>query len=211
MFVQGKTLRDLRASAARYGADALLVLSRGTDRQEWYNSLGAFNLTIVGGFVLPASHSRARHMIQAGLIDVNNGYLYCSIDGEGEHESMGPSFLLDPKVGEEAARRKALTAFGEQMGSQIRGLSKTVRIAHTAPRPALPAPQLAPLPGLLPGVLPAPSLPTPPAELPPPRPLPMPEILTANASVTIREAMILPRNWPRSLKVVVPEGIVVVP
>jgi hypothetical protein len=34
------------------------------------NSLAAFNLTIVGGFVLPASHSRARHVIQAGLITV---------------------------------------------------------------------------------------------------------------------------------------------
>ena len=199
MFIQkGESLRDLRAAAARYGADALLVLSRGTDRDEWMNSLAAFNLTIVGGFVVPASHSRARHVIQAGLIDVNNGYLYCSIDGEGEHESMAPSFLLDPKVGEEVARRKALAAFGEQMLMQIRGLSKTVRMVKNAPRPAFP-PSLQPVP-----------------ELPAPKPTPadlLPAIPPGALSLVSAEAKpeptVLPSSWPRGLNVTVPTGIAV--
>src|SRR5262249_12426949 len=51
MFARGEcSLKDLRASAAKYGADALLLLKGTAATESRYNPLAVFNVTVLGGF-----------------------------------------------------------------------------------------------------------------------------------------------------------------
>ncbi len=56
LMTTGTTLKELRVAAARHGANLLLVMQGESDVDNYKNPAAVFNLTIVGGFIVPASH-----------------------------------------------------------------------------------------------------------------------------------------------------------
>jgi rhombotail lipoprotein len=122
MFMQGDTLTDLRACAARYGADVVLIVKGSAAAGYRQNPLSLFNLTVVGGFLVPGSHCDALFLIEGGLIDVNNGFLYASMESEGESSKLAPTFLIEEKDSIEAAKHDALPHFGEEVLLRMRNL-----------------------------------------------------------------------------------------
>src|SRR5262249_8873315 len=115
LFATGTSLKDMRIAAARHGANALLVLQGGHDVRSYNNASAVFNLTVVGGFVVPASHRDALFVLQGGLVDVGNGFLYASIEAEGQGRTVQPSFLVEDHRAIEKAKQMALANFGPEL------------------------------------------------------------------------------------------------
>ena len=143
MFSQGDNLQELRAAAAKHGADALLVLKGAAVTDSYMNPAALFNVTVVGGFVVPGSHRDALFVMEGGLVDVNNGFLYASMEAEGEGHTLAPTFIIEERDAIERAKHEALVAFGPELMRRLRGLR-----ADAAPALAL---QEGPPPIVLPG------------------------------------------------------------
>ena len=56
VFAKDGDLKHLHMEAARYGADALLVIQGAQQTDSYLNPAAVLNLTVVGGFIIPASH-----------------------------------------------------------------------------------------------------------------------------------------------------------
>lgn len=123
MFAEGWTLLDHRRAAARHGADALLVLQAATDIDSYANPSALLYLTVVGAFIVPGTHRDALFMLQGGLIDVNNGYLYATAESEAEHKSVMPAYFIEDEDAVNPAKEEALEAFGDEIIRRIKNLS----------------------------------------------------------------------------------------
>lgn len=121
---EGKTdVRALRIAAARCGADVLFVI-HGAAQTESHKNLGAvLDLTILGGFVVPASHRDSLFMIEGVLLDVDNGYIYTAVQSEGEGKIIRPTFLIEDRDAVEKAKARAIGQFRDEVLAHMRSLT----------------------------------------------------------------------------------------
>ena len=162
------TLMDLRVAAAKHGANALLVIQGDCEVDSYKNPAAVFNLTIVGGYVIPASHRDALVVLQGALVDVGNGFLYASVGAEGEGHVIRPTFIVEDKPAIEKAKQQALTNFGPELLKRMRAVRANfaggvVNAIAVTPAPAPAAPVTPEKP---PAVIPP--IGTPPEKTPPP-------------------------------------------
>jgi hypothetical protein len=127
MFTQGNeaktpNLMDLRVAAAKHGANALLVIQGDCEVESYKNPAAVFNLTIIGGYVVPASHRDALVTLQGALVDVGNGFLYASFEAEGEGSVIRPTFIVEDKPAVERAKVQALINFGPELLKRMRNV-----------------------------------------------------------------------------------------
>lgn len=135
LFVSGTSVKELRLAAANHGADALLVV-KGLSRVEGHsNPAAVFNLTVVGGFVIPSSHRDARFTMQGGLIDVSNGYLYASMESEGEGGIVRPAFIVEDKDAVTAAKKQAVERFVPELHRRMQALRASFAQSPPPPPP----------------------------------------------------------------------------
>lgn len=120
MFVTGTSLKDVRVAAARHGADAVFVVQGKADVEKRLNPAAVFNVTGIGGYLIPASHREALFTMQAGLLDVGNGFLYASVESEGEAALMRPTFLIEDKDAIARAKDQAIARFGPALLQRMR-------------------------------------------------------------------------------------------
>jgi hypothetical protein len=118
-------VKGLRLAAARCGADALLVIHGAAQTDSYKNFATVFDLTIVGGYVIPASHRDSLFAIEAVLLDVDNGYIYTAVQAEGEGKIIRPTFVIDDKDAVAKAKAKALAQFGQEVLAHMRALAAT--------------------------------------------------------------------------------------
>ncbi|WP_020475535.1 hypothetical protein [Zavarzinella formosa] len=164
---KSSNLLSLRVAAAKYGADALLTIKGTTQVDEYINPAAAFNLTVVGGYIIPGSHRDALFMTRGALVDVGNGYLYATAESEGEGKIIRPTFIIDKKDAIAKAKEVALQNFGEEMTKRIRRLYETHKdLPILPPAPASPVVPVTGLPAA--PVVSAPVIPLVPASVVPP-------------------------------------------
>jgi hypothetical protein len=141
MFAKDGDLKHLRMEAARYGADALLVIQGAQQTDSYLNPAAVLNVTVVGGFVVPASHRDSLFMVEGVLVDVGNGCLYASVESEGEGKIVRPTFLVEDKDAINRAKKKALEALGPELVRRLRSLYTGLTVAGNVggqPRPTQP-------------------------------------------------------------------------
>jgi hypothetical protein len=120
----GKTdVKALRIAAARCGADALFVIHGAAQTESHQNFASVFDITIIGGYVIPSSHRDSLFMIEGVLLDVDNGYIYTAVQAEGEGKIMQPSFVVEGKEAVQKAKARALKQFGDEVMSHMRVLA----------------------------------------------------------------------------------------
>jgi hypothetical protein len=122
LFVPDSHLKDLRVAAARHGADALFVIKGASQRDSYMNPAAVMNLTVVGGFLVPGSHCDALFVMQGGLVDVGNGFIYASVESEGQGKIVRPTFIIEDKDAVEKAKQQALLNFGPELLKRMRHL-----------------------------------------------------------------------------------------
>src|SRR5262245_40190131 len=119
---RNSSLKELRVAAAKHGADAVFVVQGAVQTDRYCNPASILNLTVIGGFIIPASHCDALFVIEGGLVDVSNGYLYASLESEGESRIIRPSFTITEKDVIDRAKAKALERFGGELLKRMRNL-----------------------------------------------------------------------------------------
>ena len=97
-------VKELRLAAAKCGADVLYVVHGAAQTDSYKNFAAVLNITVVGGYVVPASHKDTLFLIEGVLLDVDNGYVYGAAWGEGVGKLMRPTFVIE--------ETKAVDAFG---------------------------------------------------------------------------------------------------
>ena len=115
-------LNAQRVAAARAHADALLVVNLATATDEYVNPASALYITIIGLWLVPASHRDALTVAEGVLLDNRNEYLYAFARGEGESKSVRPAMYADTQAVVESSRVEALKKFGAAFVEQARQL-----------------------------------------------------------------------------------------
>lgn len=129
---QQSRMHALRQGAARYGADALLLINAITDTDKYANILSVLDLTIVGMLVVPGHHAEAVTIMEGLLIDNRNEFLYMSARGEGKGHNIQTFANWDVEPPTETSRTRALKDLLETFAKDARAFA---RRQYYAPAP----------------------------------------------------------------------------
>jgi hypothetical protein len=116
-------LKSIRLAAARHGVDAVLVVSGISDIDRYNNALGVVYSLIVTPLFIPGTVVDSVFVSHAGLWDVRNGFLYASVEADGESSVTGPAAFVDESNVVAEAKEKSLTALLTSVESHIRNLA----------------------------------------------------------------------------------------
>jgi hypothetical protein len=107
--LKGNTLTELRASAARYGMDWVLIVD-GAAAVDRYNNYKAPLLywTILGAYLADGTHSDALCLVTATLWDVKSGARLFDERAEAMTKAVGPAALIDDRREIERAKTLAV-------------------------------------------------------------------------------------------------------
>jgi rhombotail lipoprotein len=115
--------KELRLAAAQCGADVLFVIHGAAQTDSYKNFAAVLNLTVVGGYVIPASHKDSLFMMEGVLLDVDNGYIYTGVQAEGVGKIVRPTFVIEEKDAIAQAKTKAVAQFGEEVLKRMRAVA----------------------------------------------------------------------------------------
>jgi rhombotail lipoprotein len=121
----GGDVKELRLAAAKCGADVLFVIHGAAQTDSYKNIASVFNLTVVGGYVIPGSHRDSLFMMEGVLLDVDNSYIYTAVQAEGVGKIIRPTFVIEDKDAIKIAKTKAITQFGDEFVKRMRTLAGT--------------------------------------------------------------------------------------
>jgi len=121
----GKTgdVKELRLAAAKCGADVLFVIHGAAQTDSYKNPASVFNLTVVGGYLIPGSHKDSLFMMEGVLLDVDNGYIYTAVQAEGVGKIIRPTLVIEDKDAITSARTKAVAEFGTEVIKRMRAMA----------------------------------------------------------------------------------------
>jgi len=127
--VQGNTLRDIRLAAARYNADAILVIDGASAVERYNNGHAAWYATGIGAYFAHGTESHALFMVEGTLWDVRTGALYGTQTAEGDTTLIGPAPSLDDKTAVAEAKDVAMARFGRELSDMLRLMREKTRAA----------------------------------------------------------------------------------
>jgi rhombotail lipoprotein len=121
--LKGDTFTELRASAARYGAD-ILVIFDGASSVDRYNNYKAPLLywTILGAYLVDGTQSDALCLVKASVWDVKTGARLFSEETDGLAKALGPASFVDDMEVISHARRQALGKLLELVAQKLRAM-----------------------------------------------------------------------------------------
>jgi hypothetical protein len=125
--VQGTTFRDIRLAAARYNADAILVIDGAAAVDRYNNGHAWWYATGIGAYLAHGTESHALFMMEGTLWDVPSGYLYGTQTAEGETTLIGPAASLEDKAAIAEAKDVAIERFGKELADMLRVLREKQR------------------------------------------------------------------------------------
>jgi len=114
--IKGNTLAQLRESAARYGADLLLIVNGAATVDRYNNYKGPLLYwTIFGAYFADGTHSDALCLVRGALWDVRGETKLFGEEAQGLSKIVGPAARVEDREGITAARRQALTKLMEKL------------------------------------------------------------------------------------------------
>ena len=120
LVMKKQSILAARRAAARYQADAVLVVNVAAEVDSYGNPLALFYLTIIGLWLAPGSHKDALCLGEAVLFDVGNEYIYLSAEADGEGSTWGPLALIEEQDAIDRAKKKALTNLCAEIVKRMR-------------------------------------------------------------------------------------------
>lgn len=120
--VQEPTLAGIRNAAARYGADAVVIVTGSGSVDRSNNGYALLYPTILGAYLAPGTVSNALFLIDGSLWDVRTGWFYGTVAAEGHARLAGPAMSVEDREALMQAKRAALESFGTRLVEQMRRL-----------------------------------------------------------------------------------------
>ncbi|MCC6875494.1 MAG: hypothetical protein IT378_14395 [Sandaracinaceae bacterium] len=128
-------LRSVRLAAARYGADAVVIV-RGTYEQRRRENLWAATYVLVLPILFaPAQEQETVFVAEASMVDVRNGYTYLAAEGEASQSQQRAHVWVRGEEGVDASRRRAVSLLAEELGARL----ASVRPSLAPPSPSATA------------------------------------------------------------------------
>jgi hypothetical protein len=121
---QDEKLKSVRLAAARHGVDAVLVVRGVSDIDRYNNALGVAYALIVTPLFVPGTVVDGVFVSHAGLWDVRNGFLYASVETDGESSTTGPAAFVDEAMVVKDAKERSLASLAEAIRNRIENLAK---------------------------------------------------------------------------------------
>jgi hypothetical protein len=118
---QVKSARNLARDS---GADYLLLVGGSIDSFDTENVLAVFDLTIVGGYLVPAAKIHMDGKAAAALVDVESGRVVCMVNSQLHQSKSTPDFFSTQKRNEMSAdmRGEILQVLAGDVLSKVGGL-----------------------------------------------------------------------------------------
>jgi len=104
----------IRQAAARYGADAVLIVEGVGSVDRYNNGYAAWYVTLIGAYVAPGTVSDALFMIHSSLWDARTERLYATQTVEDRSTLTGSAVLLEDSRALAQAKTAALAEFGKR-------------------------------------------------------------------------------------------------
>ncbi|MEW6246666.1 MAG: hypothetical protein AB1555_08155 [Nitrospirota bacterium] len=119
--VHGTTLNEIRLAAARYGADAVLIVDGAAAVDRYNNAKAAFAYwTILGAYLASGTHSDALVLLEGTFWEIRTQSLRFSIEVEGLAKTVGPAAFVRDHDTIERAKHQALEAFGKRLEDHLK-------------------------------------------------------------------------------------------
>lgn len=132
--VSASDLGSVRLAAARFGAEAVLIV-RGRYEQERRDNLWAATYVfLLPVLFAPAQEQETVFITDATLYDVRNGYIYLAAEGEASQSQQRAHVWIRGEEGVDTSRREAVRLLSEELGARF------VRIRPVVPRARESAP-----------------------------------------------------------------------
>lgn len=123
--IHGYDVQKIRKAAARYDADAVLIVEGVGSVDRHNNGYAAWYVTLIGAYVAPGTVSDALVMIHSSLWDARAERLYATQTVEGRSTLTGPAVSLEDDQALAQAKTAALIELGKRTVDEWRR-SKTL-------------------------------------------------------------------------------------
>ncbi len=119
--VHGRGLNDIRLAAARYGADAVLIVDGAAAVDRYNNAKAAFVYwTILGAYLASGTQSDALVLLEGTFWEIRTQSLRFSVEAEALASTVGPAAFVRDHDTVEQAKRQALAALGKRLEDHLK-------------------------------------------------------------------------------------------
>lgn len=118
--IHGYDVPKIRQSAARYGADAVLIVEGAGTVDRYNNGYAAWYVTLIGAYFASGTVSEALFMTSGSLWDARTERLYGTLTAEGRSKLVGSAVFVEDNQVLAQAKAAALDEIGKRMVDEWR-------------------------------------------------------------------------------------------
>ena len=128
--IRGHDVREIRNAAARYGADAVLIIQGvgAVDRSN--NAYAVLYVTLIGAYVAPGTVGESLFLIESNLWDTRVDRLYATQTAEGHAQVAEAAMKLDDRAMYDLAKKSALADLGRKVSDELIRLKQEKPPSH---------------------------------------------------------------------------------
>lgn len=128
--IRSQDMQMIRKAAARYGADAVLIVEGVGAVDRYQNGYAALYPTLIGAYMAPGTNSDALFIIQGTLQDVRSERRYETHKIEGQAHTVGPTMFVEDRQAIARAKQTALDELGQRMVEILRAFKNSTPKAN---------------------------------------------------------------------------------